>query len=226
MRLLLVEDHQRLADFMRKGLEAAGFDLDTVGTVGDASGALESGQYDAMVLDLGLPDGDGIELLREIRKRGDPMPVLVVTARVQVSDRVHGLDAGADDYVTKPFAMDELTARVRALLRRPAAAINPTLNCGNVTLQVNAREVSVGDGPVALSPREISLLENLLRRSGKVVTKTSLENSLYGPFRELTPNSLEVMVHRLRKKLSAAGATTSIHTVRGVGYMITADPGT
>jgi len=226
LRLLLVEDHQRLATLMRKGLKTAGFDADIVGTADEASAALGAAQYDAMVLDLGLPDRDGIDLLRTVRERSDPIPVLVVTSRIQVADRVLGLNAGADDYLTKPFAMDELAARLRALLRRPVATLAPTLGCGNLSLQPATRAAYVNEAPVMLSPREVSLLENLLRQAGKVVTKAALEDSLYGAFHDATPNSLEVMVHRLRRKLTSAGASATVHTVRGVGYMIADDNGT
>lgn len=211
---------------MRKGLKSAGFDADIVGTADEASAALGAAQYDAMVLDLGLPDRDGLDLLRSVRERSDPIPVLVVTSRIQVADRVTGLNAGADDYLTKPFAMDELAARLRALLRRPVATLAPTLNCGNLSLQPATRAAYVNEAPVMLSPREVSLLENLLRQAGKVVTKAALEDSLYGAFHDATPNSLEVMVHRLRRKLTSAGASATVHTVRGVGYMIADDNGT
>ncbi|MFQ5775941.1 MAG: response regulator [Kiloniellaceae bacterium] len=218
--MLLVEDHVRLAGFIRKGLEAAEFDVDAVETAATAAEALACTRYDAVVLDLGLPDMDGLDLLKSLRRKQTSVPVLVLTSRIQVADRVAGLNAGADDYLTKPFVMEELVARLHALLRRPHQTLGPVLEAGEVTLDVTAREARVAGRPVALSRRELGLLEQLLRRSGKVVPKTLIEQSLYGVGDELSSNSVEVLVHRLRKKLSDAAAKATIHTVRGVGYMI------
>ena len=218
--ILLIEDHERLAGFVRKGLENAQFSVSTCTEGRDGLLALESGNFDATILDLGLPDMDGMELLRELRESGNPIPVLILTSRIGVTDRVEGLNIGADDYLVKPFDMNELVARLHALLRRPSKMVETTLQVGNVTLEPGAREVHVDGLPVDLSRRESGLLEQLMRRVGKVVPKTHLEELLYGVQQVATSNSLEVMVHRLRKKLLDAGSHANILTVRGVGYMM------
>jgi DNA-binding response OmpR family regulator len=221
MRLLLVEDNARLAGFVAQGLNAAGFTVDTVGLADEALAALATTRYDACVLDLGLPDADGLSILKSLRGRREQTPVLILTARDGVADRIAGLNLGADDYVLKPFALEELVARVKALLRRPGAALGVVLELGDVTLDTAARAVAVGGKPVVLSRLELMLLEELLRRSGRVVARAIIEDSLHGFSDSVTPNSLEALVSRLRKKLAAAGANIEIHTVRGVGYLAT-----
>jgi len=223
VRVLLVEDHERLASLIRGGLEKAQLDVDPVTTALEALQALASHHYDAMVLDLGLPDRDGLDLLRDLRRDRNSIPILVLTSRVQVSDRVTGLDAGADDYLTKPFAMEELVSRIRALLRRPKSALGQVLSAGDISLDVVAREARLHGERLQISPKEMRILEQLLRRSGKVVPKGLLEQGLYGIEDEISSNSVEVLVHRLRKRLLDAGACATIHTVRGVGYLILAD---
>lgn len=223
MRVLLVEDHERLASLIREGLEKAHLDVDPVTMALEAQQALTAHHYDAMVLDLGLPDRDGLELLRDLRRDKNSIPILVLTSRVQVSDRVTGLDAGADDYLTKPFAMEELVSRIRALLRRPKSALGQILSAGDISLDIGAREARVDGKRLQISPKEMRILEQLLRRSGKVVPKGLLEQGLYGIEDEISSNSVEVLVHRLRKRLLDAGAHAAIHTVRGVGYLILAD---
>jgi DNA-binding response OmpR family regulator len=221
MRLLLVEDNARLAGFVSQGLNAAGFTVDTVGLADEALAALATTRYDACVLDLGLPDADGLSVLKSLRGRREQTPVLILTARDGVADRIAGLNLGADDYVLKPFALEELVARVKALLRRPGAALGVVLELGDVTLDTAARAVAVGGKPVVLSRLELMLLEELLRRAGRVVARAIIEDSLHGFSDSVTPNSLEALVSRLRKKLVAAGANIEIHTVRGVGYLAT-----
>jgi DNA-binding response OmpR family regulator len=221
MRLLLVEDNARLAGFVAQGLSAAGFTVDTVGLADEALAALATTRYDACVLDLGLPDADGLSILKSLRGRREQTPVLILTARDGVADRIAGLNLGADDYVLKPFALEELVARVKALLRRPGAALGVVLELGDVTLDTAARAVAVGGKPVVLSRLELMLLEELLRRAGRVVARAIIEDSLHGFSDSVTPNSLEALVSRLRKKLVAAGANIEIHTVRGVGYLAT-----
>jgi DNA-binding response OmpR family regulator len=221
MRLLLVEDNVRLAGFVAQGLNAAGFTVDTVGLADEALAALATTRYDACVLDLGLPDADGLSILKSLRSRREQTPVLILTARDGVADRIAGLNLGADDYVLKPFALEELVARVKALLRRPGAALGVVLELGDVTLDTAARAVAVAGKPVVLSRLELMLLEELLRRSGRVVARSIIEDSLHGFSDSVTPNSLEALVSRLRKKLVAAGARIEIHTVRGVGYLAT-----
>jgi DNA-binding response OmpR family regulator len=222
MRLLLVEDNDRLSSLLETGLGAAGFKVDLVTSGADALAVTAATQYPVVVLDLGLPDEDGLAVLRQLRGRGDATPVLVLTARNGLQDRVKGLQAGADDYLGKPFALEELVARLQALLRRPGNLLGQRLGVGNVVLDTEARQVYVEELPQALSAREIAVLELLLRRSGRVVSKKLVEDQLFGLSGEVGSNAVEVYVHRLRKQLAEAGATAQIHTVRGVGYMIMA----
>src|SRR5579871_3289568 len=220
MRLLLVEDNERFATLLKQGLAAAGFTVDVLGTAEDGASALQTNRFDVVVLDLGLPDRDGLDVLSEMRRRGDATPVLILTARGSLKDRVAGLQRGADDYLVKPFALEELIARLQALLRRPGNLLGLALRLGNLTLDTIARQVFVGDRPAAFSAREIAVLEQLLRRSGRVVAKNLLESGLYGLSQEVASNAVEVYVHRLRRHLAELGATVLVHTVRGVGYMI------
>jgi DNA-binding response OmpR family regulator len=220
MRLLVVEDEARIAELVRAGLARAGFTVDAVATAADAFAALEVGSYDAAILDLGLPDGDGIEVLSKARRSGLAIPFLLLTARDTVDDRVLGLNAGADDYLTKPFAMDELVARTKALLRRPGLALGVILESGNIQFDSVGREVRVAGKSLALPRRELDVLEHLMRRAGRVVPKTVLEDKLYGAGDELESNAIPVHVSHLRRKLIAAGASLEIHTIRGVGYLL------
>jgi DNA-binding response OmpR family regulator len=220
MRLLLIEDNERFAAFLKQGLIAAGFVVDVLSTAADAAAALRTSRFATVVLDLGLPDADGLEVLAEMRARQDATPVLILTARGSLKDRVTGLQSGADDYLVKPFALEELVARLQALLRRPGNLLGVALKLGNVTLDTVARQVFVGDQPIFFSPREIAVLEHLLRRSGRVVAKTLLEDNLYGLYQEVGSNAVEVYVHRVRKHLAEVGASVHIHTLRGVGYLI------
>jgi DNA-binding response OmpR family regulator len=221
VRLLVIEDEPRIAEILKNGLVRAGFVVDVVGLVGDAREALALTAYDAAILDLGLPDGDGLRLLAELRPAPNRIPILVLTARDAVEDRVRGLDAGADDYVVKPFAMVELVARTKALLRRPGGALGVTLRAGNVVLDTVGRDVRVDGVTLQLPRRECAVLEHLLRRQGRVVPKSVLEEKLYGIDDELESNAVPVHVHHLRRKLQEASATAEIHTVRGVGYLLT-----
>jgi two-component system response regulator TctD len=223
MRLLVIEDNEELAGLLTRGLAAAGFTADVVGRAGDARGALTSTRYAAVVLDLGLPDGDGLEVLRELRARQDASPVLVLTARSGVHDRVTGLRAGADDYLVKPFALEELVARLQALLRRPGELLGRSLRIGNLALDTEARQVFVDDKPQLFSAREVAVLEILMRRSGRVVSKKLVEDQLFGLSIDVGSNAVEVYVHRLRKQLADSGARVQIHTIRGVGYLIGED---
>ncbi len=223
MRILLIEDHERLATFVKRGLVREGFTVDNFGTLGEGLAALNAVSYDTVVLDLGLPDGDGLTLLRTLRDRSDNTPVLILTARDAVDDRVTGLNAGSDDYLLKPFAMEELVARIRALLRRPGGVMGVTLEAGNISFDTTAREVRVDDSPVHISRREMSVLELLMRRHGRVVPKDVLEDKIYGFDEKVTSNSVEVHISRLRKRLTNAQASVSIHTLRGVGYLLADD---
>ncbi len=221
MRLLLIEDNERFAELLKRGLTGAGFVVDVVGTAADARAVLDTNRFEVVVLDLGLPDADGLDVLAEMRRRRDATPVLILTARGSLKDRVNGLGSGADDYLVKPFALEELIARLRALLRRPGQLLGVPLELGNLTLDTVARQVFVGDQPIFFSPRELAVLEHLLRRSGRVVGKSLLENNLYGLSQEIGSNAVEVYIHRLRKRLTEVDATVQIHTLRGVGYLIT-----
>jgi len=220
MRLLLIEDNERFAALLKQGLASAGFVVDVLSTAEDAAAALRTSRFEIVVLDLGLPDADGLDVLVEMRARQDATPVLILTARGNLKDRVTGLQSGADDYLVKPFALEELVARLQALLRRPGNLLGVALKLGNVTLDTVARQVFVGDQPIFFSPREIAVLEHLLRRSGRVVAKTLLEDNLYGLSQEVGSNAVEVYVHRVRKHLAEVGASVHIHTLRGVGYLI------
>jgi DNA-binding response OmpR family regulator len=217
---LLVEDNERFAVLLKRGLAAAGFVVDVLPTAEAAAAALRASRFDIVVLDLGLPDADGLDVLGEMRRHQDATPVLILTARGSLEDRVIGLQSGADDYLVKPFALEELIARLQALLRRPGNLLGVTLQLGNIALDTVARQVFVGDQPIFFSAREIAVLEQLLRRSGRVVAKNLLADNLYGLSQEVGSNAVEVYVHRLRKHLAEAGASVQIHTLRGVGYLI------
>ena len=216
MRILLAEDDPLLGDGIRAGL---GLEGDTVDWVTDgvaADQALTTDEFDLLVLDLGLPRRDGMEVLRGLRKRGDMTPVLILTARDKVADRVAGLDAGADDYLSKPFDLDELLARVRALTRRHTGRAAPQLEHGELRLDPATHQVSLAGQPVELAPREYALLRLLLEQRGKVLSRSRLVEALYGWDGELESNAIEVHVHHLRRKLG----NELIRTVRGIGYGI------
>jgi DNA-binding response OmpR family regulator len=219
MRLLVIEDETRIAELVKAGLARAGFTVDVVGLCGDARAAFAVTSYDAAVVDLGLPDGDG--LVRELRTQGNHTPVLVLTARDAIEDRVCGLDTGADDYLVKPFAMTELVARTKALLRRPGGALGLTLKAGNISFDTVERDVKIEGLSLVLPRRESAILEHLMRRLGRVVPKAIFEEKLYGVDDEHGSNTIPVHVHHLRRKLHDGGATAEIHTVRGVGYLLT-----
>lgn len=223
MRVLVVEDNDELAKLIANGLADAGFSADHLGTAADARQALAATRYAAIVLDLGLPDADGLTLLREVRRRHDPVPVLVLTARAGVRDRVDGLRSGADDYLVKPFAFEELVARLEALLRRPHGMLGTSLSVANLSFDTVSRQAVVDGEPRLLSARECAVLEILMRRKGHVVPKSLVEDQLFGLSGEVSSNAVEVYVHRLRKSLADVGARVRIHTVRGVGYMIAED---
>jgi DNA-binding response OmpR family regulator len=220
VRLLIVEDEPRIAEILHSALARAGFAVDAVGLRGDAQETLAANPYDAVILDLGLPDGDGLGLLKEMREHGNTVPVLVLTARDAVEQRVAGLDRGADDYLIKPFAIAEVIARIKALLRRPGGALGALLCSGNIAFDTIGRDLRVGDSVLVLPRREGAILEHLMRRAGRVVPKTVLEEKLYGIDDELGSNAIPVHVHHLRRKLIDKGATVEIHTVRGVGYLL------
>jgi DNA-binding response OmpR family regulator len=223
VRALIVEDQERLGALMAQGLRRAGFAADRASNLTLADEALGAAKFDLILLDLGLPDGDGMHWLKRARAGGLSTPVLIVTARGELEDRVGGLDTGADDYVTKPFEMEELLARCRALVRRPSDTLAPVLSAGDIALDTATREVKVGGLDIEFGKRETDILEVLLRRPGRVVTREDIEQRIYGFGEEVTPNALEVAVSRVRKKLADAGSKIVIHTVRGVGYYLKSD---
>lgn len=216
MRLLLVEDDVMVGKSLQRGLIQAGFSVDWVRDGRQAELTLTHGIHDLTILDLGLPQVDGMTLLKALRARGDEMPILIASARDTVRDRIAGLEAGADDYVLKPFDLDELIARVRALLRRHAGSGSPLLRCGALTLDPAKRVVTLDNEEVELSPREFGLLETLMQRPGTVMSREKLEESVYGWGEEIASNAIEVHLHHLRRKLGAQ----RIRNVRGVGYRI------
>lgn len=216
MRLLLVEDDPMIGKSIRDGLHRDGYSVDWVrdGWAGEQS--VKTQDYDMLILDLGLPRKDGLTVLSTVRASGKIIPVLIITARSEIDDRVAGLDAGADDYLVKPFSMPELSARVRALLRRSFGRAETTLHAGDLELNPQTRGVSLGGKSITLSQRELALLEHLMRRPGAIISKNSLEESIYGWGEEVESNTIEVHISNLRKKLGA----DRIMTVRGVGYRI------
>jgi DNA-binding response OmpR family regulator len=220
VRLLVVEDNLELAQLLAKGLKAAGFAVDSALTADDARSALMTTRYSSVVLDLGLPDADGLSILADIRGRKDPVPVLILTARSSASERVKGLRSGADDYLVKPFAFVELVARLEAILRRPGQLVGTSSQLGNLVFDTVSRQALVNHEPQHLSAREAAILELLLRRKEHVISKRLIEDQLFGLSAEVSSNAVEVYVHRLRKQLLDAGASVQIHTIRGVGYLI------
>ena len=219
MKLLVVEDNARLSEAMASGLRAQGFAVDLAAAAAEGLRAWRTVTYDAVVLDLMLPDQNGLTVLEQMRQDGAATPVLILTALGAVEDRVRGLDTGADDYLIKPFAIQELVARLRALLRRPGAALGRTLTLANVSLDSSARIARVNELPLDLTRSELMVLETLLRNQGRVVPKERLGEFLHDLEQEFSANSVETLMHRLRKKLAAAGAGMSIRTLRGLGYL-------
>jgi DNA-binding response OmpR family regulator len=216
MRALLVEDDALLGDGLRAGLRQAGFEVDWVRDGADAAHAAETESFAAIVLDLGLPTMDGLAVLRRLRARGSKTPILILTARDAVHDRVTGLDAGADDYVVKPVDLAELAARLRALVRRARGEAAPALRRGDLELDPAAHRVVFRGRAVDLSAREFALLHELMLNAGRVLSREQLEERLYPWGREIESNAVEVHVHHLRRKL----APRLIRTIRGVGYLM------
>lgn len=215
MRILLIEDDLQLASGLKQSLNAEQYTIDHFDQVKVALNAVNQEHYDLVILDLGLPDADGFTFLQGYRKN-HTSPVLILTARDNIDDKIKGLDLGADDYLTKPFDVSELQARIRALLRRSAGRANNLISYQNLILNQQSRSVLLDDAPVTLSRREYNLLEVLLENEGRVMSRVSLEQTLYSWDDEIESNALEVHIHNLRKKLFSA----LIKTVRGVGYMV------
>jgi DNA-binding response OmpR family regulator len=223
MRILLVEDEPELGAAVAGRLKAEGFVVDQASSLGEAIEAVLGAEYRLLLLDRRLPDGDGLSLLPVLRTRPAPPPVIILTALDDVPDRVAGLDAGAEDYLIKPFAVDELLARIRVLLRRSSAgAPAPKVTVGCLEFDLAAREARVAGAPLALPRRELAILDALARRAGRVVMREQLEAQVYGYDDEIASNALEAHISRLRKRLADAGARVVLHGVRGVGYMLRA----
>jgi two-component system OmpR family response regulator len=222
MRILIAEDDPVLADGLTRSLHQADYAVDCVATGDQADHVLIAQGYDLVILDLGLPRLDGFEVLRRLRHRGSKVPVLVLTARDALDDRVRGLDLGADDYLTKPFDLPELEARVRALIRRGQSGGGSVLSHGALRLDTAGRRATLNGTPLDLSARELGVLEVLMHRSGRVVNKEQLAEQLYGWDEEVGANAIEVYVHRLRRKLEPAGVV--IRTIRGLGYLLEKSP--
>jgi DNA-binding response OmpR family regulator len=220
MRILIVEDDAALRRYVRAAAEEGGFSVDEASCLDDATAHIESVPYDAVVLDLGLPDGDGLSLIATMRRVRAGLPILILTARDSIRDRVKGLDTGADDYLVKPFASEELLARIRALLRRPGQVMGAVLSAGNVTLDTIARNAAVAGAQVSLSRHEMAILEQLMRRQGRLVPKDVLFDNVYGADATPESNTVPVHIHHLRKQLAALGASVEIETHRGLGYLL------
>jgi len=219
MRVLVIEDDALLGDAIQAGLKQSGYAVDWMKDGVSADHALSTESYAAAVLDLGLPRMSGLEVLRRLRTRNIPLPVLILTAMDTVDDRIKGLDAGADDYLVKPFDMGELAARLRALVRRASGKSEPLLQVGGVKLDPAAHRVLYRDKPVELSAKEFAVLHALMLNAGKVLSRTQLEEQLYAWGDEIESNAVEVHIHHLRRKLFPA----LVETIRGVGYLIQRD---
>jgi two-component system OmpR family response regulator len=218
MRILLAEDDEILSDGISKALSHCGFAVDKVTSGIDADVALGATVFDLAILDLGLPGMDGLEVLRRLRTKGKRLPVLILTARDGLDDRVSGLNLGADDYITKPFDLPELEARVRALIRRSNYGADNEITYGCMKFDVAGRVVTVNEQPVDFSARELAVLELLLQKPGRVVSKEQLMEHMYGWDKDVSPNAIEVYIHRLRKRLEPFGI--GIRTARGLGYVL------
>lgn len=220
MRLLLVEDDTMVGSAIRSGLRQMGYAVDWVRDGAAAELATGTTDYEAILLDIGLPKKTGLELLAHWRKQRNPVPVLIITARDAVADRIRGLDAGADDYLVKPFDLDELAARLRAVLRRGSGGATPMIEHGALTLNPATREVRLGGTVVKLSGREFALLQALLENPGVPLSRAQLEDRLYGWEEEICSNTVEVYIHALRRKLGSEW----VINVRGIGYMVPRQP--
>ncbi len=224
MRILLVEDEPEMVAALRSALTRHDMVVDHARDLGEAEIIAADESYDAIVLDRQLPDGDGLSLIPRLRARGNTTPILVLTARGDLTDRVSGLDAGADDYLGKPFAFEELLARLRALLRRPAGLQSDIVSISRIVFDFNHREATVDGQHLALPRRELLVLEALLRRMGRMVQRDALMESVYGLDDAVHPNALDTHISRLRRRLTEANAGVTINGVRGVGYLLRETP--
>jgi DNA-binding response OmpR family regulator len=224
-RVAIVEDHERLAGMVRQALAAAGIEADLFHNISEARYGVSRADYAVLIVDRGLPDGDGLTFLRTLRAAGQMTPCLMLTARDALHDRVDGLESGADDYVTKPFAMSELVARVRTLMRRPAALTALVASYADITVDPQQRALRCTIHSVPLAPAELQIMLSLIKAAGQTVRHSALEHAAWGLGEAVTPNALEVTVHRLRKKLIAVGAVTRLANIRGAGFVLQAASG-
>jgi DNA-binding response OmpR family regulator len=225
MRVLLIEDQYELAKLVAANLRRSGFAVDVVGLLDEAQTALQTFDYEIALLDLRLPDGDGFDLIRWMRRMRNFTPIIVLTARDKLRDRVEGLNLGADDYLVKPFAHEELLARVQAVLRRPKLSREPELSLANLDVSMEGSDVSVDGQRITVPRRELVVLKMLIRRAGRVVSREALENGMYDDSREIESNALEAAASRLRKRLAGAGAQVEVQGLRGAGYLLKAKTG-
>ncbi len=220
MRILLVEDDLRLSDLLLRSLREAGYAVDHASDGEQALVEAAVNEYDVVILDLGLPRRDGLDVAREIRRRGAPTPILMLTARDTVRDRVTGLDAGADDYLAKPFELDELKARIRALLRRMPSLLPATIEVDDLAIDTASQTVSRGGRPVRLTGKEYVMLEYLARQAGRVVGRAELCEHVWDENHDPFSNAIEVYINRLRRKIDEGARHRLIHTRRGAGYLL------
>ncbi|AME25528.1 MULTISPECIES: response regulator transcription factor [Burkholderiaceae] len=221
-RVALIEDHVRLSAMIRQALLGAGVETDTFCTLSEAAYGMSRGDYAVLVVDRGLPDGDGLAFLRNLRAAGQMTPCLMLTARDALHDRIDGLESGADDYVTKPFAMSELVARVRTLMRRPQELTALIQAFADISVDPQQRALRCGEQSIVLAPAELQIMLTLMKVAGQTVRHAALEHAAWGLAEAVTPNALEVTVHRLRKKLSSINARTRLANVRGAGFVLQA----
>ncbi|MDA9410034.1 MULTISPECIES: response regulator [unclassified Bradyrhizobium] len=220
MRILLVEDEVEMAGALSSALKRYDMVVDHAPTLAEAEEAISADVHAAVLLDRQLPDGDGLTLIPKLRARADGVPIIVLTARGELADRIAGLDSGADDYLAKPFAVEELLARLRAVLRRPAGLSPDVIRAGRIAFDLNHREASIDGQPFELPRRELLVLEALIRRMGRTVLRAALEEAVYNFDDEIQSNALDTHVSRLRRKLAEADAGVEIHGIRGVGYLL------
>jgi DNA-binding response OmpR family regulator len=221
-RVVLVEDHRRLSELIVRALAASGIEVDVFSRADTAATALSTGSYAAAVIDRGLPDGDGLDLVKRLRQGGHRLPCLMLTARDALHDRVAGLEAGADDYLPKPFAMAELVARVRALMRRPSTLQSLAPVYADLHVEPKSASMGCADERISLAPAELQIMLSLVRAAGQILRRSAIENAAWGLGEAVTPNALDVALHRLRKKLLAIGSELQIVNIRGHGYALRA----
>jgi two-component system copper resistance phosphate regulon response regulator CusR len=223
MKILVIEDDPTVGQFVKRGLEQQRWGVDLVGTGDEGERMAAAGNYDLVILDMRLPGKPGIQVLNDLRGRGFERPVLVLTAQDAIDAKVQTLRAGADDYVTKPFAFEELLARVEALSRRPRVLVSPALKVADLELHLDTREVTRAGTPIELTPKEYTVLEYLMRHAGRVMSRTLITEYAWGYHFDPGTNIVDVVINHLRKKIDASHRTKLIHTIRGVGYVIRAD---